>query len=61
MLASTDASPSLVEYRDSEILTTRDKRVDTSKARDHLGHQDSVSLVEGVAKTVAWMKDAYRL
>lgn len=59
VLAATGASPSLVEYRDSEILTTRDKKVDTSKARDHLGHQDSVSLAEGVAKTVAWMKGVY--
>ncbi|GMU43177.1 MAG: NAD(P)-dependent oxidoreductase [Xanthomonadales bacterium] len=61
VLAATGASPSLVEYKDAEVLTTRDKRVDTSKARDHLGHKDSVSLAEGVALTVAWMKDAYRI
>lgn len=61
VVAATGADRGLVEYRDSEILTTKDKRVDTSKARDHLGHQDSVSLAEGVARTVQWMKGVYRL
>ena len=60
VLAQTGADPSLVEFRDAEILTTRDKRVDTSKAKEYLGHLDSVSLEEGIGITVAWMRDRYR-
>lgn len=61
VLAHTGADASLVEFRDAEILTTRDKKVDTSKAKEHLGHLDSVSLEEGIGSTVAWMRDRYRL
>jgi dTDP-glucose 4,6-dehydratase len=61
VLAATGANANLVEYRDAEVLTTRDKRVDTTKAKEHLGHQDSVSLADGIARTVAWMKDEYDL
>lgn len=61
VLEATGADPGLVEYRDAEVLTTRDKRVDTSMAREHLGHEDTVSLREGVARTVQWMRDKYEL
>jgi dTDP-glucose 4,6-dehydratase len=61
ILAATGADPALVEYRDAEVLTTRDKHVDTSKAREHLGHEDSVSLRDGVERSVAWMREEYRL
>jgi dTDP-glucose 4,6-dehydratase len=61
VIAATGASPELVEYRDAEVLTTRDKRVDTSKAKQHLGHEDSVSLADGVARTVEWMRKTYGL
>lgn len=61
VLEATGAEPGLVEYRDSEVLTTRDKRVDTSKAREHLGHEDSVSLREGVIRSVEWMRREYGL
>ena len=57
----TGADSGLVEFRESEVLTTKDKRVDTSKARDHLGHQDTVSLREGIGRTAAWMREAYGL
>jgi len=59
ILEATGANRSLVEYRDAEMLTTRDKRVDTTKAREHLGHEDSVGLNEGVSRTVAWMRKEY--
>lgn len=61
IIEATGADPGLVEYRDAEVLTTRDKRVDTSKAREHLGHEDSVSLREGVIRTVEWMRKEYGL
>ncbi|MEW6469628.1 MAG: NAD(P)-dependent oxidoreductase [Bacteroidota bacterium] len=55
----TGASPKLVEYRDSEILTTRFKKVDNSKAVRDLGHQTSVSLEKGVELTIDWMRKVY--
>jgi dTDP-glucose 4,6-dehydratase len=60
-LKVTGADPRLVEYRDAEILTTRDKRVDVSKAVRDLGHRTTVSLEEGMRRTVAWMREVYRL
>jgi dTDP-glucose 4,6-dehydratase len=60
IVRATGADPGLVEYRDSEVLTTRFKRVDVSKAIRDLGHRTTVSLEEGIARTVAWMRDAYR-
>lgn len=59
ILEATGADPGLVEYRDAEVLTTRDKRVDTTKSRDHLGHEDTVSLRDGVTRTVTWMRGVY--
>lgn len=61
VLEATGADPGLVEYRDTEVLTTRDKRVDTTKAREHLDHQDSVELGDGIARTVQWMRGEYGL
>lgn len=53
------ADPSLIEYRDSEILTTKDKTVDVSKSEKDLKHENSVSLDEGVKRTVEWMREYY--
>lgn len=61
VLGVTDASPSLVHYRDAEILTTKDKRVDVSKAIRDLHHQNSYSLEEGTRITVEWMRNVYHL
>lgn len=61
ILEETGADPSLVEYRAEEVLTTRDKKVDVSKALAHLGHSDTVSLREGVRRTVEWMRKTYSL
>jgi dTDP-glucose 4,6-dehydratase len=50
---------SLVDYRESEILTTKKKKVDSSKAIADLGHKISVNLDEGIANTLEWMKKVY--
>jgi dTDP-glucose 4,6-dehydratase len=50
----------LVEYRDSEILTTKQKLVDCSKAIRDLEHRSTVPLEEGIRRTLDWMKQAYR-
>jgi dTDP-glucose 4,6-dehydratase len=57
----TGADPRLVEYRDAEVLTTRVKRVDLTKAVRDLDHRTTVSLEEGIRRTAAWMREVYRL
>lgn len=52
----TGADKSLIEYRDTEVLTTKVKRVDVSLSERELGHKNTVSLEEGVNRTVEWMK-----
>ncbi len=50
----------LVRFKPEEILTTRQKKVDCAKARRDLKHKTTVTLEEGIANTLAWMKDVYR-
>jgi dTDP-glucose 4,6-dehydratase len=61
VLNTTGAPPSLVEYRESEILTTKVKRVDISKSIRDLDHKNSYSLAEGIRLTVDWMRYVYNL
>lgn len=61
VLKVTGADPKLVEYRESEILTTKIKRVDISKVTRDLGHQNSYSLEEGMRLTADWMRSVYQL
>jgi dTDP-glucose 4,6-dehydratase len=61
VIRETGADPGLVEYRESEVLTTRHKHVDVSKSVNDLGHKSTVSLEEGVKRTVQWMKEVYNL
>ena len=49
----------LVVYKPEEILTTRSKQVDCSKARRDLDHKVAVRLEEGIRETLAWMKKVY--
>lgn len=57
----TGAAPDLVQYRDSEILTTHAKRVDISKAVRDLGHRISYTLEDGMRVTSDWMREVYRI
>jgi dTDP-glucose 4,6-dehydratase len=61
ILKVTGADPKLVEYRDSEILTTVTKKVDASKAARDLKHKDTCTLEEGVRRTVDWMRNVYNI
>lgn len=61
VLKVTGADPGLVEYRESEMLTTRVKRVDISKAVRDLGHRNSYGLEEGMRITADWMRGVYGL
>src|SRR5262249_26208530 len=59
VLEVTGASSSLVHYRDSEVLTTKAKLVDTSKAVRDLNHENTYGLREGMAITTEWMRGVY--
>jgi len=50
---------SLVEYGDVEQATTLEKKVDISKAIRDLGHQSSVTLEEGIPRTICWQKEVF--
>lgn len=57
---ASGADPKLINYQGDEILTTRDKKVDASKAIRDLGLKSSVSLEEGVKRTIEWMREYYK-
>jgi dTDP-glucose 4,6-dehydratase len=56
VLQVTGADPCLVQYKDSEILTTKHKFVDVSKAIRDLSHRDTYALTEGMQLTADWMR-----
>lgn len=49
----------LVEVRPEEMLTTRSKRVDSTRAINHLDHASTVPLEEGIRRTLDWMKTVH--
>lgn len=57
----TKADPNFIHFADSEILTTKSKRVDVSRAAKDLGHRLTVSLEDGLKRTVDWMKAYYNV
>jgi len=59
VIKHTKADPGLVIYKDAEVLTTKIKNVDTTKAESDLAHRNTVTLDEGIRLTVEWMKKAY--
>jgi dTDP-glucose 4,6-dehydratase len=50
---------SLVEYKDRQEDTTLIKQVDVAKAIKDLGHKSTVSLEEGIRRTIEWQKEVY--
>lgn len=61
VLKVTGADPQLVRHRESEILTTKIKRVDASKAIADLTHKNTFSLEDGMRLTANWMRQVYDL
>jgi dTDP-glucose 4,6-dehydratase len=59
ILAEVGIDDTLVEYKEAEPFTTKDKRVDVQKAVRDLAHDPKISLQEGVATTVRWMRGVY--
>lgn len=61
ILDAVGVDDSLVTYKEAEAFTTKVKTMDFSKAIRDLKHEPKVSPKEGIKKTVAWMKDYYRI
>ena len=57
--ALTGASHSLITYTDSEVLTTKSKKVDTTKAQGDLNHNPKWPLKDGLQATISWMRGFY--
>jgi dTDP-glucose 4,6-dehydratase len=55
------ASKSLISYGESEMLTTKTKKVDISNSLRDLKHRSTVDLKEGVKRTIDWMREYYKL
>lgn len=60
ILAKLGKDESLVSYSSGEAFTTRDKRVDLSRAIADLDHRPQVNLSEGLDKTIAWARVHWR-
>lgn len=58
-LGKEDRRADLVTYADPEILTTKQKLTDCSKAINDLGLVNTVSLEDGIAATLDWMREYY--
>lgn len=61
ILKAAGKSDKLVKYSEGEPFTTKHKKVDASKAVRDLGHAPKVGLEDGIAATVKWMRDFYRV
>jgi dTDP-glucose 4,6-dehydratase len=57
----TKADRGLITYKESEILTTKSKKVDVTKSVRDLNLVQSVSLADGVRATIDWMRSYYGL
>src|SRR3989344_3437745 len=57
----TGADRSLIRHEESEVLTTKSKKVDISKAVKDLDHKLTVPLEDGVKKTIDWMREYYKI
>ncbi len=50
---------SLVEYVEVEAYNTRNKKSDNTKAKRDLDHKCTVTLEEGIPRTIEWQKEVY--
>jgi dTDP-glucose 4,6-dehydratase len=61
ILKAVGRDDSLVTYEEAEPFTTKVKHMDFSKAERDLKHHPRVTPKEGIGRTVAWMKEHYRI
>lgn len=57
----TNADPTLISYKENEILTTIKKITESTKIKRDFGHVNTVTLDEGVKRTVDWMREYYHV
>jgi len=50
---------SKVTYSEGEPFTTKDKKIDVTKAEKDLKHNALIKLKDGIPKTIDWMLDVY--
>ena len=48
-----------MEYLPEDVHNTLNKRPDITKAKRDLGHNPTITLEEGIPKTIEWMKNTY--
>ncbi len=60
ILGMCGKSDRLVEYVDYEMHNTRDKKTSAARAAEELGHLETVSLADGIARTIEWQRNYYR-
>ena len=61
ILKTLGKDDSKVIYKGAEPFTTRVKHMDFSRIRRDLKHSPSVSIEEGIPRTIEWFKEVYRI
>jgi dTDP-glucose 4,6-dehydratase len=59
ILRTLGKNDSLVTYKEAEAFTTKDKKIEVSRAERELDHRCRVTLAEGIPQTLEWMRRAY--
>lgn len=59
VIRETGASPDLIRLQPLDAHNRRNKRPDNSRAVAELGHAPSVTLEEGIPRTLEWLRAAY--
>lgn len=59
VLRETGAPESLIQWQSTDAHNRKNKRPDVSKAAAALGHNPTVTLEEGIPRTVAWLRGVY--
>ena len=59
IISMNDSSMSLIQYKDSEIMTTKNKITSNEKIKKDLGFVQKTSIETGIKKTILWMKKYY--
>jgi len=61
ILQGCSKSDGLVTYLEREAHNIRNKRTTAARAIAELGHHETVALAEGIARTIAWQREHYRV
>jgi dTDP-glucose 4,6-dehydratase len=61
VMKCSGGDPSLVKVLPEDKHNVVNKRPDITRAKEMLGHNPTTTLEEGIAKTIEWMKEVYRV